>query len=61
LFGRQIAWFGTLEDFVHVRRGAYTQQFRRLVGEARMEVIRLPPMSPNLIAYSKRFVRSIKG
>ena len=25
-----------------------------------MEVIRLPPMSPNLNAYSERFVRSIK-
>src|ERR1039458_8914053 len=38
----------------------YTQQFRRLVEESGMEVIRLPPMSPNLNAYSERFVRSIK-
>ena len=38
----------------------YTDQFRRLVREAGTEVIRLPPMSPNLNAYAERFVRSIK-
>ena len=38
----------------------YTDQFRRLIGESRREVIRLPPMSPNLNAYAERFVRSIK-
>jgi putative transposase len=38
----------------------YTQQFRRLVDENGTKVIRLPPMSPNLNAYSARFVRSIK-
>ncbi|OFW18067.1 MAG: hypothetical protein A3H97_11715 [Acidobacteria bacterium RIFCSPLOWO2_02_FULL_65_29] len=38
----------------------YTDQFRRLVCEAGTEVIRLPPMSPNLNAYAERFVRSIK-
>jgi transposase InsO family protein len=39
----------------------YTQQFRRLIDEGGTEVIRLPPMSPNLNAYAERFVRSIKG
>ncbi len=38
----------------------YTEQFRRLVGEGGAEVIRLPPLSPNLNAYAERFVRSIK-
>ena len=38
----------------------YTQRFRRLVEESGTEVIRLPPMSPNLNAYAERFVRSIK-
>ncbi len=38
----------------------YTQQFRRLIDEGGTEVIQLPPMSPNLNAYAKRFVRSIK-
>jgi putative transposase len=30
------------------------------VRESGTEVIRLPPMSPNLNAYAERFVRSIK-
>jgi hypothetical protein len=37
----------------------YTDQFRELVRESGNEVIRLPPMSPNLNAYAERFVRSI--
>ena len=37
----------------------YTEQFCRLVRESGTEVIRLPPMSPNLNAYAERFVRSI--
>jgi putative transposase len=39
----------------------YKRQFRRLVEEGRTEIIRLPPMSPNLNAYAERFVRSIKN
>ncbi len=42
------------------RDAKYTDLFRRLVRESRTEVIRLPPMSPNLNAYAERFVRSIK-
>jgi putative transposase len=38
----------------------YSAQFRRLIGEARTAVIRLPPRSPNLNAYAERFVCSIK-
>ena len=38
----------------------YTRQFRRLVEQSGTEVIRLPPMSPNLNAYAERFVCSIK-
>jgi hypothetical protein len=38
----------------------YTQQLRRLVEEGGTEVMRLPPMSPNLNSYAERFVRSIK-
>src|SRR6266581_169098 len=38
----------------------YSEQFRRLIGESGTNVIRLPPMSPNLNAYAERFVRSIK-
>ena len=38
----------------------YSRRFRRVVEEARTEVIRLLPRSPNLNAYAERFVRSIK-
>jgi putative transposase len=39
----------------------YSGRFRELVEEAETEVIRLPPMSPNLNSYAERLVRSIKG
>jgi putative transposase len=38
----------------------YTEQFRTLVKQSGTEIIRLPPMSPNLNAHAGRFVRSIK-
>jgi transposase InsO family protein len=37
-----------------------TDQFRRLMGDSGMTVIRLPARLPNLNAYAERFVRSIK-
>lgn len=42
------------------RDAKYTEQFRRLLRDAGKQVIRLPPMSPDLNAYAERFVRSIK-
>ena len=38
----------------------YAANFRRLVNDGGTNVIRLPPLSPNLNAYAERFVRSIK-
>ena len=38
----------------------YSEQFRRLIRDSGTQIIRLPPMSPNLNAYAERFVRSIK-
>jgi putative transposase len=38
----------------------YAANFRRLVNDSGTNVIRLPPLSPNLNAYAERFVRSIK-
>jgi putative transposase len=38
----------------------YSEQFRRSIRPSGINVIRLPPMSPNLNAYAERFVRSIK-
>ena len=42
------------------RDAKYSAQFRRVIRDSGIEVIRLPPMSPNLNAYAERFVRSIK-
>ena len=38
----------------------YSEAFRRLLQDDGIEIIRLPPRSPNLNAYAERFVRSIK-
>jgi len=38
----------------------YSQRCREFVAEGGTEVIRLPPLSPNLNAFAERFVRSIK-
>ena len=38
----------------------YSADWRSFVEEQGIEVIRLPPRSPNLNAYAERFVRSIK-
>ncbi len=38
----------------------YSKRFRDFIAEGGTEVIRLPPLSPNLNAYAERFVRSIK-
>jgi len=46
-------------DVIVDRDTKYTQQFRRLVEERGMVVIRLPAKSPNLNAHSERFVHSI--
>ena len=38
----------------------YAESFRRLITSSGTNVIRLPPLSPNLNAYAERFVRSMK-
>ena len=44
-----------------IDRGAkYSGDCRKFIEEQGVEVIRLPPKSPNLNAYAERFVRSIK-
>ena len=42
------------------RDAKYTEQFRTLVKQSGAEIVRLPPMSPNLNVHAGRFVRSIK-
>ena len=39
----------------------YSTAFRTFVAREGVEVIRLPPRSPNLNAYAERFVRSVKS
>jgi len=38
----------------------YCEAFRKMLASEGIEVIRLPPRSPNLNAYAERFVRSIR-
>ena len=45
---------------IHDRDPLYTHEFRRMLADAGIESVRLPPKSPNLNAYAERFVRSIK-
>jgi putative transposase len=42
------------------RDSKFTSAFRGLLGDTDVEVVRLPPRSPNLNAYAERFVGSIK-
>ena len=42
------------------RDSNYSVAFRTLLTDSGIEIVRLPPRSPNLNAYAERFVRSIK-
>ena len=42
------------------RDAKYSEAFRHLLEDDGIEIIRLPPRSPNLNAFAERFVRSIK-
>ena len=55
---------GPLRGFRHLivdRDPLYTDQFKQLLATAKVELLRLPPNSPNLNAFAERFVRSIKS
>jgi putative transposase len=45
---------------IHDRDPLFTDAFRETLASAGVEVVRLPPRSPNLNAYAERFVRSVK-
>ncbi len=54
---------GFLTDVRYIildRDPLYTDAFRNLLEQAGVNVVRLPPRSPNLNAYAERFVRTIK-
>src|SRR5260370_34480944 len=42
------------------RDAKYSEAFRAIITRAGLQVVRLPPRSPNLNAFAERFVRSIK-
>jgi putative transposase len=45
---------------IHDRDGKYCRTFQRLIEEAGVTCLVLPPRSPNLNAYAERWVRSVK-
>ena len=45
---------------IHDRDPLFTVAFRETLAAAGVQVVRLPPRSPNLNAYVERFVRSVK-
>lgn len=53
-------FFSKKRYLIHDRDPLYTRDFLRLLADAGIESVKLPPRSPNLNAYAERFVRSIK-
>ena len=54
---------GALRDcryFLHDRDTKYTQSFRAIIASGRVKPLVLPARSPNLNAYTERWVRSVK-
>jgi transposase InsO family protein len=45
---------------IHDRDPLFTLGFRETLAAAGVDVVRLPPRSPNLNAYAERFVRTVK-
>jgi transposase InsO family protein len=53
--------FLAAKEFIILDRDSkYSAAFRDLLKGSGLEIVRLPPRSPNLNAYAERFVRSIK-
>lgn len=45
---------------IHARDGKYCPAFQRIIDEAGVQRVPLPPRSPNLNAYAERWVRAVK-
>jgi putative transposase len=45
---------------IHDRDALFTAEFLKMIADAGVESVKLPPRSPNLNAHAERFVRSIK-
>ena len=46
---------------IHDRDSKFCKSFRRMIQSGGVKPLKLPPKSPNLNAFSERFVRSIKS
>ena len=45
---------------IHDRDPLFTAEFLKMIADAGVEAVKLPPRFPNLNAHAERFVRSIK-
>ncbi len=50
---------GVLRERIVDRDPLYTEHFKTILASGAVELLKLPPSSPNLNAYAERFVRSI--
>ena len=53
-------FLGSCRYLLHDRDAKYTASFRAIIKAVGVEPVALPPRSPNLNAYSERWVRSVK-
>ena len=53
-------FLGACRYLLHDRDAKYTESFRAIIKAVGVEPVALPPRSPNLNAYSERWVRSVK-
>jgi transposase InsO family protein len=53
-------FLGNCRYLLHDRDAKYTESFRAIIKAGGVEPVALPPRSPNLNAYSERWVRSVK-
>jgi len=51
---------GNCRYLLHDRDAKYTESFRAIIKASGLEPVALPPRSPNLNAYSERWVPSVK-
>jgi len=54
-------FLGNCRYLLHDRDSKYTESFRAIIKASGVEPVALPPRSPNLNAYSERWVRSVKA
>jgi transposase InsO family protein len=56
-----VGFLNESRHLIHDRDPLFTTSFREILKSAGVETVKLPARSPNLNAYAKRFVRSIKS